>query len=294
MTEQTLETRLVEFLQGAQPPRGSYFNAMRSSSGHAITMMIRQKRIILATLICFLPVAIPVMMVFFSRDPYAQEGLTTFINLITKVHIQVLCPLLALFFATMLIGQDVESQTIPFILTRPIPRSAWILGRYFAFLCIAGGIMATSIFLTFGASTALEGLAVNAGDLKLATHFVGTAGMSLIGYGALMMFLGAVSKRPIIIGVVIIYGWQPIANVIPGLIDFFTLKKYVDTLLPSLAEHLMTTKFDTTMGEFSKLAYEVSPTQAAIALLIIAAAFIMLSVVTVRFRQYATSHAQGD
>jgi ABC-type transport system involved in multi-copper enzyme maturation permease subunit len=294
MTEPSLEMRLSKFLATDQPRRGTYLNAMRSASGQAITMMVRQKRIILATLICFLPVAIPVMMVFFSSDPYAQEGLETFILLTTNVQIRVLCPLLALFFATMLIGQDVESQTIPFVLTRPIPRSAWIIGRYVAYLCITEIIMALSIFLTFGACTALEGLSLSGGDVKLALHFVGTAAMALIAYGALMMFLGAVSKRPIIIGVVIIYGWQPIANFIPGLIDFLTIKKFVDTLLPSLAEHLMVNKFDTAFGEFTKKAYDVSEIQAIVTLIAIAGVFTMLSVVTVRWRQYATSHAQGD
>ena len=67
-------------------------------------------------------------------------------------------------------------------------------------------------------------------------HYSGVALLGLLAYGAVTMFLGAVTKRPIVIGVLLLYGWQRVATAVPGLIDFLTVQKYTDTLLPALAE----------------------------------------------------------
>lgn len=193
----------------------------------------------------------------------------------------------------MLIGQDVEAHTIPYILTRPQQRSAWVFGKFLSYLLTSSVIMGISIVLLFGACTALKDFPINGANLQLLFHLWIATVFGLLGYGALTMFLGALSKRPIIIGVIIIYAWQPIAMLVPGYIDFFTIRKYISAILPSLAAQAESQTFQTQLGEFEKHFIAVGMLESMISLLAISLAFILITVFTVRTREYASAHSLG-
>jgi len=108
---------------GERPARGGYFSFFTASLGQMLLMMMRQNRLILVSIITMLPVIIPLAIAFLSKSAFADEGNVIFVRLMEEAHINTLAPLLALFFASMLVGEDVEMQTLPYVLTRPQPRS---------------------------------------------------------------------------------------------------------------------------------------------------------------------------
>jgi len=273
-------------------PRG-YLNYVRGAFEHALVMMLRRQRLILAAVVTFLPVLVPLAMAFLSATQFADDGSKAFVKMVEMVHINVLGPLLALFFATMLVGEDVETQTIPYILTRPQPRSAWVLGRYLAYLAVASAILLISMALTFAACTALSSFGFNARDLKLLAHYCGVAVMGLMGYGAVTIFLGATTRRPIIIGVLVLYAWQKMATLVPGLIDFFTIQKYTDALLPILPTQRDNVEIQTVLGTFQKDVLVIGPMKAAITLVVISLVFLGCTVLAVRWREYSAARAIG-
>src|SRR5690606_37581348 len=138
-----------------------------------------------------------------------------------------------------------------------------------------------SIFLTFAASTALPDLGFNGDGLWRLLTYEFAMFMALAANGALALFLGAVTRRPIIIGVLVLYGWQRLATVVPGVIDFLTIMKYTNELLPTgvqatseaVRQELLT---------FQREVYAVGAAKAALALTGISAAFLFVSVVVVR------------
>ena len=288
MTDQTL-SHLENIALWERPGHGGYLNALMTSFLQTFVTMLRRQRLILAAVICFLPVLIPVMMAFFSLSSFEEDGSRVFIMMVEKVHINVLAPLLALFFATMLVGEDAEGQTMPYMLTRPIPRSAWVLGRYVAYLVIASAILCTSIALTFGGCTALSELHFNRADLTLMLHYMGVSIAGLAGAGALTVMLGAMVKRPIVLSVVLLYGWQSAATAVPGLIDFFTIKKYVQALLPVLAEQRDNEQIKTLLGSVNKDMIYIAPLKALITLSIIITVFLSITIITVRMREYSAA-----
>ena len=280
-------------------PRGGYTNFVGAAFGHALLMMLRRQRIILASVICLLPVLLPLALAFLSTSEFAADGGDYFVRLAEYLHIAVLAPLLALFFATMLVGEDAESQTIPYVLTRPTPRSAWVIGRFLAYLLTANIILGLSMALTYGASTTLKGLGFSPADLKLAATYLFVAFLALMGYGAFTMFLGAVSKRPIVVGVVFIYGWQKVALFVPGLISSVTIEKYIAELLPeettALADRAAQSDNAEVLAALEELRLErlTADIKAGVTLLLIVALLIGITVFTVRFRQYAAAKAAG-
>lgn len=269
-----------------------YLHCLRASYGHSLMLMLRRQRLILAAVIAVLPVIIPLALAFLSTTQYSESGNQVFSKMATEAHINVLAPLLALFFATMIIGEDVETRTIPLMLTRPMPRSAWVLGRFAAYLLVTTTILGGSILLTFAASTALAELSFNRAGLEQLLTYEATMILALMANGAFALFLGAVSRRPIIIGVVFLYGWQRLATVVPGIIDFLTITKYTNELLP-VGVQANNAAVQADLLAFKKEIYYVGATKAALMLVAITAVFLVASVVVVRFREYATDRAAG-
>ncbi len=296
MTEEPIAAPHAVLLPPAPPERAGYFNYFRAAYGHATVMMVRRMRVVMAAVICLLPVLIPLATAFLSRDRFAQEGAVQFRMLVEHAHITMLAPLLALFFGSMLIGEDIEARNIPYVLTRPIPRSAWVLGRFGAYLTVTGTILLLSIGLTFASSTSLARFGVSATNLGILAQYSAVAVLALLGNGAVAVFLGALTKRPIIFGVLVLYGWQQLAMKVPGVIDFFTIQKYTDAMLPALAsERGMQTSpaARDALLEFTREVYAVGAAKACITLLLISAVFLGLTVLVVRARQFASARAIG-
>lgn len=286
-------TRAEGALLPPAPAPAGYPNAFAASFGHAIVLMLRRQRVLLAAGITMLPVIIPLALAFLSTSQFSDDGNNIFIRLSEDLFINVLAPLLALFFATMLVGEDAESQTLPYTLTRPIPRSAWVLGRYTAYAIVATAILWISHAVTFAACTTLEGLGFALDDLRLAAHYAAVGCASLLATGALAMFLGAYFKRPIVIGVLFLYGWQYLANLVPGVVDFLTIQKYTDALLPQLAESRHNVEIRTALLTYSKEIFMVSATKAVITLAAIVVVFLAATILTVRRREFASARAAG-
>jgi len=279
---------------GDHPPYGGYFNYLFASYNHAMQMIVRRRRMLLAAVITLIPVVIPIFMAFFSKSEFNEDGNEAFVYLMELVQIDSLGPLLALFFASLLVGEEIEIQTISYILTRPMPRSAWVLGRYFAYLTVTSVMIGVSIFLTFAACTPLSGISFNPVDLQLMLHYYGVAVMGLMGYGAVAIFLGAYTKRPIIIGVVLLYGWQQLAMMVPGVIDFLTIKKYTDALLPVLASQRHNLSIQSALGNYNKEVFMIDAANAAYTLFAITATLLAVTIYLVRNHQKLIARAVGQ
>ncbi len=268
-----------------------YLRFLAMSAHHALVTTLRRKRTILAGVVALLPVVIPLVLTVFTEGAFGREGNKIFVMLMEDIYVKALLPLLAMFFGIMLIGEDVESQTIPYLLTRPVPRSAMVLGRFASLLVIAAGLIVPGVFLTFAACTALGNFAFSGANLRLMLHYDGALLMGLLGYGAFCTWLGAFFKRPIITGVMALFFWQRLALYVPGLIDFFTIEKYVVALLPPLAEAREAPMLRTALAEYQKKLFLVGATKSAIALLVIASVLILLTVLVVRRREYSQAKA---
>ncbi len=289
------ETSALLLRPEARPKRAGYVNAVMGSAAHAVTMIMRRKRFAMAAIIAFMPVLIPLALAFLSKAAFADEGNVIFVRLCEQLHMPVLAPLLALFFASMLVAEDIETQTIPYVLTRPLPRSAWVLGRFLAYLLVATTILGLSITMTFAASATLSKLSLtNTNDLLLLGHYILVALAALTAYGALAVFLGVFTKRPIVYGVLLLYGWQKIAMIIPGVVDFLTISKYVEALYPVLATQRNVVEVQTALGTFQKQIFAVSATRAVVMILLVTAVFLVSSIVAVRRREYGTGRAAGS
>jgi ABC-type transport system involved in multi-copper enzyme maturation permease subunit len=255
--------------------------------------LLRQRRVILGGVVTLIPVIIPVSMAFFSEATFAEEGAPVFVKMMELLYLKAIVPLLALFFGCMLIGDDIESQTMPFMLTRPMPRGAYVLGRYLAYVVITTAVLTPSIAMTFAGCTSLADFNVSSGNVMLMLHYCLIAVLGLMAYGAICMFLGGTTKRPIVIGVIFLIPWQRIALRIPGYVDFVTVEKYMNIMMPVLPTQRGNPIAQQALGGLSKQEVLISPTAAAITLVVLSAVFVVMTQFAVRWREFSQAKAVG-
>jgi len=274
-----------------KPGYGRY---VRTFFLHALIIMARRQRAILAGALALFPVIIPLAMAVVSDSRFSESGSQVLVRMTEVLYLKAIAPLLALFFACMLIGEEVETQTMPYLLSRPAPRSAMVLGKFLAFVMLSTCIMAPSLMLTFAACTLLGDLAFDAEGIKLLAHYTGVMIAALGGYGALCMLLGALTKRPMIVGIALIFGWQRLALYAPGLIDFFTVEKYINAMLPRLATERAKPVVQAALAEFHKKELLIALPQALCGLLVIFTLTLGLTTLVLRWREYTAARALGN
>ncbi len=139
-------------------------------------------------------------------------------------------PLAALFYATSLIADEVEGRTLTYLLTRPLTRSAIFAGKFAAYLAttftLALPAAVATFFILMTAPNA-PALGPAAADLP---RDLGVMLLTLVAYGALFGLLGVLLKRPVIPGLVFLYGWELLAN-LPGYLPRLTLTAWLRSLV---------------------------------------------------------------
>jgi ABC-2 type transport system permease protein len=61
---------------------------------------------------------------------------------------------------------------------------------------------------------------------------LGVLGLGLAAYGALFTLVGTALRRPLLAGLVFVFGWELVTLVIPGYLKRFTLAYYLQPLVP--------------------------------------------------------------
>jgi ABC-type transport system involved in multi-copper enzyme maturation permease subunit len=138
---------------------------------------------------------------------------------------------LGVFYGTSLIADEVEDKTITYLFTRPIPRGAVLLGKYIAYLACTLCVVLPSVVLVWLLVVPVGGGGLGANFPDLVKDLI-LIGLGLAVYGALFALIGCTLKRPLLFGLVFIFGWETIALTIPGYLKRFTVAYYVQGLVP--------------------------------------------------------------
>jgi ABC-type transport system involved in multi-copper enzyme maturation permease subunit len=159
------------------------------------------------------------------------DGPVIFGLMIWGFYLRFSVPLLGVFYGTALIADEVEDKTITYLFTRPLARGAVLVGKYLAYLACTGLVVLPSVMVVFFLVVPLLGGRIGAGFPDLLKDLALLA-VGLAVYGALFALVGAWFKRPLLTGLVFIFGWEPIVVVVPGYMKRFTVSYYLQGLVP--------------------------------------------------------------
>lgn len=147
-------------------------------------------------------------------------------------YIQLFIPLLAIFFGSSIVNDELDDKTLVYLITRPISRPAILLGKYAAHMTLAlavtgGGFTLAYLIAFFAQLTALHTW------LEL-LDYLGIATLAIFAYSALFTLLGTFVKKAIILGLFFVFGWESAVQFLPGITQRFSLIHWIKSLLPAM------------------------------------------------------------
>jgi ABC-2 type transport system permease protein len=165
-----------------------------------------------------------------DRNPVRMTGPAIFGLMIWVFYLRFTVPVLGIFYGTSLIADEVEDKTLTYLFTRPIRRGAVLFGKYLAYLACTVFVVLPSVTIVYLLVVPMRG-SLGASFLDLLKDLVLLA-IGLAVYGALFAFIGAKFKRPLLIGLIFIFGWEQAALAFPGYMKQFTVMFYLQGLVP--------------------------------------------------------------
>jgi ABC-type transport system involved in multi-copper enzyme maturation permease subunit len=166
----------------------------------------------------------------FRINGATASGATVFGLIMWLLYIRFIIPILGVFFGTSLIADEVDDKTITYLFTRPVPRRAVLLGKYFAYVACTVLLVLPSVILVFFLIVPMGGSTIAAAFPSLVTD-LGMLALGLIAYGAVFALVGTRLKRPLIVGLVFAFGWEPPVMLFPGYLKRLTVAYYLQALV---------------------------------------------------------------
>jgi ABC-type transport system involved in multi-copper enzyme maturation permease subunit len=205
-------------------------------------------------------------------------GAGVFGVMIWILYLRFVVPVLAVFYGTALIADEVEDKTITYLFTRPIARAAVLAGKYLAYVVCTSLVVLPSVVIVYFLLIPPEAIA---GTFPALVTDLGLLALGLIAYGALFSMVGAVLKRPLVVGLVFAFGWEQGALLMPGYLRQFTVAYYLQSLVP----HAMPTDSTASLLQ-AVLSDTPSVGVSLLALFLMTAAALAVAMAAVERREY--------
>jgi ABC-2 type transport system permease protein len=149
--------------------------------------------------------------------------------MIWVLFVRFIVPVLGVFYGTALVADEIEDKTITYLFTRPVQRGAVLMGKYLAYLVCTALVVLPSVMIVYFMIVPFSEVPAT---FSFLVKDLGILAIGLAVYGALFALIGAVLKRPLVIGLVFAFGWEQMALLMPGYLKRFTLAHYVQALVP--------------------------------------------------------------
>lgn len=201
----------------------------------SLSVLLRSRRTLIIGLLCFLPVLGSLLGSLLILGKVASHELTGFTItsfVIVNGYIMVLLVVVTLFYGTALVSDELEDKTITYLFMRPVSKAAIYVGKYCAYLVVASLLLIPSAALCFLVAMSADASGEAVRHLPILLQDLGVLAIGILAYGALYALIGAVTKRPVFIGLAFSFVWETLVTFIPGYLSKLTIKHYLMALLP--------------------------------------------------------------
>lgn len=220
---------------------------------------------------------------FLEREGVSLYGL--FPEVGQLLFINVLVPLMAVFVGAAVIADEVEEQTLPYLITRPVPKGSIVLAKLLAGVITLAAILAVSLFLTYTVLVLEKGSGGWSANASTLLRCEGVLLLGLLAYLPLFALMGGTLKRPVLTGLLFSFGWERLVAVLPGNIKLLTIAHYLQVLYPSGTGARSGGGMSALLGAAIPAA-AVSQFAAVLILLVIAVVFTVLTMILLNVREY--------
>lgn len=195
----------------------------------SVERMLPRARSLWVLLLLLVPVALALRIRATGRAEAFMSGFDMYGVGVALFYVRNLLPLVAMLFGTALIADAADTKTLTYYFTRPISRLSIFLGEFAAYLATSLTISLPCVVLLYVMLNTGTRAGVGFGALALVQD-LGACALTLFTYGAVFSLMGVVFKRPLIPGLIYLFGWESLAN-LPGDLPNYTLSAYARSLI---------------------------------------------------------------
>lgn len=200
-----------------------------------------------------------------------------FQSVMVPLFLQVVLIFVTLVHAGSLIREEIEDNTLPFLLTRPVARSRIVLYKYAGYAIAVLVLLLPPLVLAYGVTEAYADDPFVA-DLDVLGAFLAATVLGGLAYGGFFTLLSVATRRPLPAGLLFGFVWESIVGSIPGDVPKLSLIHYLRSILKDLVS----------VGPLSAYPSDISAGTAAVVLVGFTIAALVLAVVL--FRQAEFKH----
>ncbi len=212
-----------------------------------------------------------------SRVPTFDMHL--FEALMVPLFLRIVVIFVTLVSAMALVREEIDDNTLPFLLARPVSKVTVLVSKFTGYLIAAFALLLPPVLVAWGVTEAYQGVGSNT-DLNVLSGFLGATALGVIAYGSLFYFLSVALRKPLMVGLLMGFLWETVVIILPGSIPKLSLIFYLQSILVGVIPGMA-------IAGFSNY---VSAAVATVVLLIFSVVMLILSAVlfqSMEFRQKA-------
>ncbi|HKW42616.1 MAG TPA: ABC transporter permease [Thermoplasmata archaeon] len=160
----------------------------------------------------------------------ATFDINLFQLLMVPLFLQIVVIFITLVNATTLIREEIDDNTLPYLLTRPISKPAIATSKYLAYVVTVLVLLIPPVVLAYAVTEAYSGTGFGTDSDVLAGFLVATI-LASIAYGALFLFVSVLLRKPLAVGLLIGFVWESIVGAIPGDVPKLSIIHYLRSIL---------------------------------------------------------------
>jgi len=219
-----------------------------------------------------------VIRVYRLAGNWTESGQVIFQNFLMVFFLQFLIVLLALFYGTSTVVEELENRTLPYLTARPVARAAIIIGKFLGYLTLTTILLFFSILLSYLILNLDRQFGM--GDLWTIIRYSLVLWLGLAAYLSFFTFLGTWLRKPILVGLAFGFGWESVIQYFPGTTQKLSIAHYLKSLLP---------QYTSSSGKLGFLFIRLEPTKPVLAVIILIAIilfFLTLASLIFTYREY--------
>lgn len=182
---------------------------------HALRDFARVRRILVWLVVAAVVYGIGLAYVKVTSSEPRQDSYV----LLSSVLSYRILALASAIFAMAVVAQEVEGKTIVYLLTRPVPRQALLLGR-----ALAASLV---VFLVTAVAAVAVSFATMGGKNPLLVRDLIALGVGSLAYTGLFTLISLLINRAMVACLLFAFGWETLAAGIPGDAKLLTLNAHV-------------------------------------------------------------------
>lgn len=195
--------------------------------------MFWSRRTVLILLGCLLPIVIALVFRFIVRG---GGMVNRFIPQTTLILYGLLVNLLAIFYGTAIISDEIDGKGLTYLQMRPLRKPAILLSKFVAYLLGTVALVAVSHLILTSVMVTHPRLDKSVFfQFGMSLRYTASLTLALLVYGALAAVFAARFKNPVLWGLVFVMGWERIASspLMTVGIKRLSISHYLFVLFPS-------------------------------------------------------------